>query len=553
MFDVELFGINSGAHHLVNVFFHILNAIFLFLILKNLTNDFWPSALVAALFALHPLHVESVAWISERKDVLSTFFWLMSISAYIFYLKKPDWLRYCLTLFIYMLGLMSKPMLVTLPFVLLLLDYWPLGRFAIESPPEKKAAYKSEKKKSKQTPPSLPQKEMRARAPFWKMLLPLLREKIPFFILAAISSLITIQAQEKIIHSTDLFPVGDRIGNALVSYASYLWNMLWPVNLSIFYPHSIGRVSSWIALVIAIFFILITFAVLRSRLPYLKMGLLWYFGTLVPVIGLVQVGMQAMADRYTYVPLIGIFIVIAWAIRDLLNWKPSLMRITVSICCIIILVMGILTWKQVSYWKNSITLYEHAAAAIPDNYWAHYNLGFCLMNAGNPEGAFIHLQESLRIKPQSIEALNNMGVLRGRRGDAEGAIADFSKALEIWPDSFQTRINLGYILLKTGKLDESLHQYREALRIAPGNPNAHQGYGAALSGAGKLEEALAEFNKALRLEPGNAKTHNSIGIVMARKGDIPNAIYHFQKAVSINPDFSEASRNLKVALDQIKQ
>ena len=452
MLDVELFGLNPGWHHLINLFLHITNTLLLYFVLRFMTGSIWKSGFVAALFALHPLHVESVAWASERKDVLSTFFWMLTLLGYFWYVKRPLLVRYVLVGLFFILGLLSKPMVVTLPFVLLLLDYWPLKRLPFES----------------------------EKAIQWRKVSGLLWEKMPFFFFIPISAYFTYSAQTKggVVKTLELFSLGARISNALVAYVNYILKMFFPFKLAVIYPHP--GIYSWWQIVGAGFFImLITVFAVRSmkNKPYFITGWLWFLGTLIPVIGLVQVGMQSMADRYTYIPYIGLFIIIAWGVPDLTRrFRYKRFWLPITALLILLTFMGI-TWNQVGYWVNSETLYKHsinitsnnfifhallgralldeggrtdegiehyfkAVRIYPDYLEAHHNLAIALDDEGRTDEAIYHYLETLRIDPDFSEGYNNLGIAYIHKGDKNSAIACFRKAVQLNSDNILAKINL---------------------------------------------------------------------------------------------------------------
>ncbi|HAJ26671.1 MAG TPA: hypothetical protein DCG53_05410 [Syntrophus sp. (in: bacteria)] len=508
MVDVQLFGLNPAGHHLVNVCFHLLNTILLLLLLRQMTGNLWPSAFVAALFALHPLHVESVAWAAERKDVLSTFFWLLTTWMYVRFTETPGWKHYGLIMLFFTLGLMAKQMLVTLPFVLLLLDYWPLGRMAV--------------------------KGGQRQAPVSRLIV----EKIPLFALALSAAIIVfvVQQQSGVLYSLTPFPLQIRLENALVSYVSYLGKMLWPVNLAVFYPHPLDSLALWKVLGAAGLLIAVSAAVIRKgrRHPYLITGWFWYLGTLIPVIGLVQVGVQAMADRYTYIPLIGIFIMIAWGGQELFSFRaeekatgakwdqpagpplsagkhgkhgkagkaprpsplsalsstetgdgsilhtkmepsPVSARIIFAAAAAVLIILSLLTWRQVGSWRDNVTLYSHAARAVPGNYWAYNNLGAALASRGQIDAAMTWFAESLKIMPHYPGANQNMAAALYKQGRYEEAEPLLAKALKLQPRNPDLHITLGAVLLKMGKNAEAAAHFQEALNLRPGDGNAAAG------------------------------------------------------------------------------
>jgi len=503
MMDCRLFGLNPGGHHLTSLFLHLINSILLFLALRWATSTIWPSALVASLFAIHPLHVESVAWVAERKDVLSTFFSFSTILAYVNYAKRPRKRNYLLVLFLFALGLTAKPMLVTLPFVLLLLDYWPLNRLQL-----RREYGSAENETGKSLDPG------REKLPPLK----LIGEKLPMFILSGVSCVITLWAQEKAgaMSGLDIVPFKWRIANALVSCVSYIGKMIWPQRLALFYPHPENSLPIWQAVLAGFFLVIVSIIVIRlaPRYKYGLVGWLWYLGTLVPVIGLVQVGEQAMADRYTYVPLIGLFIIIAWGLADLGDENRRRRNLlTVSVISLLLL-LAICSWKQARLWKNSLGVFQHALKVTTNNYVAHYTLGNALALQGNLVGAMVHYNEALRIKPNHAEVHNN----------------------------------LGNALALQGKLAEAVAHYKESLRISSRQGNTHRNLGVALDRQGKYEEAMRHYLEALRLNPQDAQSHNNIGVTLAEQGKLEKAIGHFSKAVRINPNFTEAQRNLENGL-----
>jgi Flp pilus assembly protein TadD len=565
MLDVQLFGLNAGWHHLVNVFFHIINMILLFLIFNRMTRALWPSAFVAALFALHPLHVESVAWVSERKDVLSTFFWMLTMGAYVFYVEKPDTKKYLLTLLFFALGLMAKPMLVTLPFVLLLLDYWPLGRLQIPTPSGRDSSGTldannpgAKKKKSKKSVARDNAEIKKTLKPLgqWPSLLVLIKEKIPFFALSAASAIVTLYAQKKggAVGSLDVLPFNARMANAIVSYADYIEKMIWPRNLAVFYPHP-GIPPGWLVLGSALTLLIITVLVLRSakRFPYLVTGWLWYLGTLVPVIGLVQVGLQAMADRYTYVPLIGLFVIIAWGVPELTRkWRHQKILLAVS-TGVILLILMFNTWSQARYWQNSPSLFEHAIRVTADNYVAHNNLGVALARIGEKEKAAFHYSEAIRMKPNFENAHFNLGNYLASQGMTSEAIVQYSEAIRIKPNYSKARNNLGAMLASQGKFQEAIVQYEKALQTEPANASFYYNLGMALASMNRYDEAINRFREALLIQPNYAEVHNDLGMVLAIQGKTGEAIAHFREALLLKPGFAPARQNLNRVLQTEKK
>jgi tetratricopeptide (TPR) repeat protein len=508
MLDFELYGLNAGGYHLTNLLLHLANVLLVFFILKLMTGALWRSAFVAALFALHPLHVESVAWVTERKDVLSTLFWLLTMWAYLGYVERPGVRRYLLITVSFTLGLMAKPMLVTLPFVLLLLDYWPLSRFQVGQSVDAPGA-----------PVQAPVKPGQPMAAVFS----LVWEKIPLFALAAVSSVVTFLAQKSagaLIYA-ETWPIRIRIANALVSYVKYLGKMIWPYPLAVFYPHPGYNLPIWQTAGAGLLLLCISVLVVRwaRRYPYLLVGWLWYIGTLVPVIGLVQAGYQAMADRFTYIPLIGLYIIIAWGVAEIVPRWPHRRLYFATLSTTLFLFLIVLTWKQVQNWKNSISLFEHTLEVTSSNWLCHNNLGNAFYIKGRTDDAIKHYLEALRIKPDYAEA----------------------------------HYNLGFALDRKGRTDDAIKHYLEALRIKPDYAKAHNNLGLALDRKGRTDDAIKHYLEALRIKPDYAIAHNNLGIALARKGDIDAALKHFQKAFQINPNFSEARDNLKEALSLQEQ
>lgn len=528
MLDCQLFGLNPGMHHLTNLLFHLANSVLLFLLLERMTGSVWRSALVAALFALHPLRVESVAWVAQRKDVLSTLFWLLTMWGYVIYAQRPRLSRYLLTMLFFAFGLMAKPMLVTLPFVMLLMDFWPLGRLR-------------GRQQNQEIHPNARQSSLGR----------LILEKVPFLALAAASSFATLLAKQKAgaLVLLNVIPLGVRIGNALLSYLSYIGKMMWPHQLAIFYPYP-EAISIWKVIIASVFLSCLTVVLIRvaKRFPYLTVGWLWYLGTLVPVIGFVQVGSQAMADRFTYVPLIGLFIMIAWGVPELLKgWRYRRIAYVISTSVVLSALMTC-TWLQGRHWQNSITLFTHTLKVTADNWLAHNNLGVALYGQGRPEEAIKHCSEALRIRPDYADAHYNLGIALAKQARLEDAIMHYSEALRIKPDHASAHNSLGHALFRKGEYEEAIGHYSEALRINPDHAGAHHNMGIVFAEQGKLEEAIIHYTEALRAKPDHAKAHNNLGVLLARQGRLEEAARHFSAALRINPDHAGARQNLELTL-----
>jgi len=536
MLDCQLYGLNPRGHHLTSLVFHIASALLLFLVFERITGALWRSAFVAALFALHPLHVESVAWVAERKDVLSTFFWMLTMWAYVRYVERPRFNRYLLALLFFASGLLSKPMLVTLPFVLLLLDYWPLGRFqfgglSADVKPHASRPWNTDDQKSNA--------------------LRLIREKAPFFVLCAISCILTIIAAQKTgaVVPLEGFTLGSRMANVPLSYLRYIEKMVWPRHLAVLYPYQ-EMVPTWEILVSGLLLACVSLLVIRAarKLPYVGVGWFWYLGTLIPVIGIVQAGPQALADRFTYVPMIGLFVMIAWGIPDILvRWRFR--RVILSLSTgLLLLVLMIVTNFQLRYWQNDIALFEHTLAVTSNNFTIHNNLGAVLARQGKTQEAVAHYVEALRIRPYLAEAHNNLGIALAGQGKTQEAFAHFAEALRIKPDYARAHYNLGGFLANHGKTQEAIAQFAEALRIRPDYAEAHNSLGVIRANQGKIQEAVAHFAEALRIEPDYAEAHNRLGELLANQGKTQEAIAHFAEAVRIKPDYAEAHSNFGIIL-----
>ena len=473
MLDYELFGLNPTGYHLINLLFHVVNTLLLFLVLRRMTKRLWPSAFVAALFAIHPLHVESVAWIAERKDVLSTFFWMLTLGAYSYYVEHPGFKRYFFVVLFFVLGLLSKPMLITLPFVMLLLDFWPLNRFREMQPKAvRPGSSEQPKKKSKKQPATVAKAASVATRPAepafkWSRVFPLLWEKVPLFALAILSSVITYFAAQSAgaVESTEALSLGVRIGNAFVSYIAYIGKMIWPSNLAIFYPHPLG-VILWQVLGSVLLLVAVTLAVIRraKKSPYLATGWLWYLGTLVPVVGIVQAGPQAMADRYTYIPLTGLFLMVAWGVPDLLKQWPYRKETLLALAALIILSLSIKTWTQVGHWQNNITLYDHALKVTDHNWLAYNNRGIAYAGLGNYRQAIEDFSREIEIMGRA-NAYYNRGHAYYDLGNYRKAIEDYNKAIEIKPDYEDAYINRGAAYARLGDINLSINDFKIAAKL----------------------------------------------------------------------------------------
>jgi tetratricopeptide (TPR) repeat protein len=525
MLDCQLFGVKPGWPHLVNILLHAANAVLLFHVLKRMTGTIWRSAVVAALFALHPLHVESVAWVAERKDVLSTFFWFLATWAYARYadgvkFQTSNFKFYALALVLFAVGLLCKPMLVTVPFALLLLDYWPLGRMK--------------------------------RVSFAR----LLAEKIPFMVLSAALCVVTYSIQQRLgsVLSVNNLPMSFRVGNAFVSYWRYIGKMFWPENLAGLYLRS-GDWAQWeVALAAALLLAVSAIALWqRRRRPWLAVGWFWYVGTLVPVIGIVQAGMQTMADRYTYVPLIGLFIILAWGGWELANvWRaPSLAP---GVAAAAVAACAALTSRQLGYWRNSETLFTRMIEVTPNNYMAHYNLGNLCSRQGRTNEAIANYEVAIQEEPNYADAHNNLGgiLLDQRRYDE--ALRHYRAAVGTNPE-FIHYFNLANALADaasarrdTNEFAQAVAAYQEALRLNPNAAEARHNLGLTWQAQGSNSQAIAEFAEAARLDPGRLDSWRSLAMCCAMQNRMPEAEAAFRQVVRLRPDDGSAYGNLGNAL-----
>ncbi len=555
--DFEMHGLDPAGYHLTNLLFHMANTLLLFWVLLRLSSALWPSALVAALFAVHPLHVESVAWISARKDVVSTFFALLVVWSYTAYARKPRVLPYLASLMLFTIGLLAKPMLVTLPFVLLLLDYWPLNRLG-----HHRAA---------------PPVDLRGR---WGVLL----EKVPFLLLTVLVSALTLAAQRGAgaIRPAHLFGFSARIFNAIVSYPAYVGNTLWPSGLIPFYPHP-GEAIPIPSVLLSLIFLAAVSALclhLRRTRPYLIMGWLWFLGTLIPVIGLVQVGGQAMADRYTYIPIIGLFVMAAWSLRDLVFAWPKSRAAVVFSATAVVLLLSILSWRQTRHWENSIALFEHTLRFSPTNTVALANLGEAYLVAGRHDEAIEHIQAALALHPRDLgnlrnlasayrqtdqleqaekqlrlaikldgtspRTLNLLGLVLLDQGKDIRARLRFEKALEVDPEFIPAHINLGNLLLHQDLRGEALAHYRFVLERNPRHPDALTNLGAVLLYLKDYEAAIPLLERSLEIAHDDAVTHLNLAVAYFELGRFEDAGLQAQRALEIDPSYEKADEFLRL-------
>ncbi len=548
MLDCQLYGLQAGGHHLTNVLLHTATVILLFLVLRRMTGLVWRSAFVAAVFAVHPLRVESVAWVAERKDVLSGLFFMLTLLCYTKAVTGDKWSAFAtlrrgkqvtgtqteaapmfimspvtchlspffwLALLFFTLGLMSKPMLVTLPLVLLLLDYWPLGRFTIDG--------------SGNTPS-----------------LRLLLEKLPLFGLAGASCVVTIFAQHEAIQPFGSISLPLRMGNASIAYVAYMGQMFWPSGLAVLYPFPAAgiKVTEVVLSLVLLAGITTGVFVLRRRCPWMMTGWLWYLIMLVPVIGIVQVGYQTRADRYTYLPQIGLYVMLTWAAAELCaGWRHR--RVVLGGLSTIILGGLILCAReQTTNWRNSESLWTHTLACTTDNFIADNDLGNMLLKMGRVDEAIVHYRKALEINPDCVEACYNLGDALLQKGRVDEAIAYCQKALQIMPDCAGAHGNLGNALLQKGRVDEAIAQYQKVLQIMPDSALAYNNLGSALLQKGSMDEAIAQYQTALQIKPDYAEAHDNLDCALLLKRKAEEALAQYQKALQINPDSVDVLNNL---------
>jgi tetratricopeptide (TPR) repeat protein len=559
MVDAQLFGLDSRWYHLTNLLFHIANTLLLFFVFNRMTEAPWKSAFVAALFALHPLHVESVAWVAERKDVLSTFFWMLTIVAYIHYVEHPRPGTFLGVFTIFALGLMAKPMLVTLPFVLLLLDYWPLQRFG----PKRSAqglrtgatrpvpVIKRNMKLSGKKPVSVAMREQRHGGHKYESTFNryLLLEKAPLFALTAISCVLTFIAQQRGggVVSLERIPPLSRIANAFISYAVYVAKAILPANLAVYYPYQSW--APWQVLGAALLFIAVTSTVISAagKRRYLAVGWLWYAGTLAPVIGLVQVGAQAWADRYTYIPLIGLFIIVAWGIPDLLgNWRyrkeALILSSTLTLACLFTV-----TWTQVGYWRNSVTLFGHALNVTNNNYAAYYNRGNAYKALGNSQLAIMDYDKAIAITPNDAWLFNNRAASYDSLGNHRQAISDYDRAIQINPNLAEFYSNRGVAYAAFGNYEQAIVDYDRAIEIDPRIIQAYYNRGLACAALGNYKQAVVDYDRVIRINPKDAGAYSSRGDSYFQLGNYVQAIVDYDRAIEIDPGIAELYVNRAIS------
>lgn len=520
MLDGEFFGLNAGGHHFTSTLLHSVAAVLLFLVLREMTNGLWRSAFVAAIFAVHPLHVESVAWVAERKDVLSAVFFFLTIGAYVRYVRDSSRRRYLILLLLFALGLMSKPMLVTLPLVLLILDYWPLARCQKTDVRGQKSARRSQ----------------------WSGVRGLVVEKIPLFMLSLASCVVTVVVQKHAIAPVDQLPLAPRLANAFLSGAIYLRQMFIPLRLTPLYLLSArSTLSGEVLLSIAVLLVISLAAIaLRKERPYLLAGWLWYWVMLLPVLGIVQVGSQAHADRYTYLPHIGLYVMLTWTVADLSRSWPRRREILAGLSGLVVVVLTLLAWKQTSYWRDSESLWRHAITVTPGNHIAFTNLGDSLLKKDHTDEAIGQYQRALELERADSDAENGLGSAFFRKQQVGQAIDHYEKAIALRPEDPEYHNNLGNALCQKGLIDDGITNYRKALELRPdradlSNAETEFNLANALLRTNHIDEAIAHFRQSLEIQPSDADTHDNLGNAFIRRGLIQEGVLQYQQALELNP------------------
>ncbi len=527
MLDYQFFGLNPAGHHFVSVVLHIVNTLLLFWILKNITGAIWPSAFVAAVFALHPLQVESVAWAAERKTVLSGLLWLLTMAAYVRYTRQPGFLRYLLVLLVFGLCIMTKPVVVTLPFVLLLLDYWPLERFRWGQKGKTAAKTTSNQKSA-----------------IW-----LIAEKAPLLAMSAILAVITINMQHLggVVQTLEKEPIDYRIANMFLSYIRYIGKVIWPSSLAVCYPYTFVPLSNFWVLMCAILFIVLIVVIvcyISRRKKYAAVGWLWYIGTLVPMIGLVQAGGQSMANRYMYISMLGLLIISAWAAKDFITGRLRLKIVAAILAVVLLSALVVLTRIQVSHWQNSMTLYEYALKVTQNNALVENNYGSALFEAGRLDEAISHLNKALSIVPKMAEAEDNLGRVYLKQGKGDKAVACFKKVIEKNRASAEAYVNMASALGIQKKYDEALKYLKKAMGLAPDTPDIHNKMGIALLATGRPDEAITHFKLALQKSAIPEEVYSNLGSAYIQVGKYDLAIENLSKAIEIKPNNIGALNNL---------
>jgi len=536
MADYELWGLNPGGFHRTNALFHIVNALLIFLLFRMMTGTLWPCVVIAGLFAVHPLQVESVAWVTERKDVLSVFFMFTALIAYVHYTRLKTLYRYCMVVILFTLGLLSKPMIVTFPFVLILLDYWPLHRLFRVKP-----STTGDSGKKKRNHPHVGNIDLH-----------ILAEKVPFLALSVAVSVITLTAftaSEPVLRLDSLTP-GHRFSNSLVSYATYLKNIVWPVNLPIFYPNDRGVLPPWGALLLVILITIMAIR-LRKRYPFIFFGWLWFLGTLIPVIGIFPTGIQVMADRFTYMPIMGIFTMITWYGASIMKGKKHERLMKILAAGTVLALLSAASWVRLGYWRDNTTLFAQAVRVTNDHWLAYNSLGTGFEFEGDLVKAAEYYREAVRINPYYCYARYNLGRVYALTGDYDQAGEQFATVLSFMPDFADAHYNLALVLHHQGKLDMAAEHYEQSLRIKKDNYYARWNLGRIYEDRGDISEAMDQYTRALRLNPDFAEAHYNLGNVLAEEGRLAESIRHYSDALRIRPDYTEALNNLGNVLEHL--
>ena len=548
MLDCQLFGVNPGMHHLSSLFYHLLNTLLLFLVLTRMTGALWKSAFVAMIFALHPINMDSVVWISEKKNLFSTLFWLLTMLAYAHYASRPTLLRYFLVLIAFALGLMAKPMLATLPCALLLLDFWPLNRIKgyrfkwFRENQIRENQIQKDRINKKSSPPDTAPSFQEAS------LFRLISEKIPMLFLSFGTiglSYYSLQHNSQIQNEVTV-PMALRISNALVSYFQYIWHLIWPVNYAIFYPFP-EAIPIWKPIIAALALIILTSLVIiySKKKPYLAVGWLWFLGTLVPVIGLINAGLwPAMADRWAYVPFIGLFIIIAWGIPDFFSQFQAKKTILTGAAILSIIVLATATRIQLKYWKNSQALFQHAINVTQNNHIAHMHVGTYLDENNNHQQALQHFLKAVEIKPNYSEALENIGHEFVNLKNYSKALQYYEKALLFAPSKAELFNKIGNAYAYMQKYDKATSYYIEAIAIDSDDATFYNNLGAAKYFTGKFDQAILELKKAIKMNPDYAEAYYNLGLAQTKTGNSVEATRSFLKAMQFDPDYKEAHNSL---------
>ena len=510
MVDHQLYGLKAGGYHVTNLILHLLSTLLLFWLFHRMTGAVWRSAFVAAFFALHPLHVESVAWVSERKDVLSAFFWMLTLCFYVYYTEKPAIKRYLLIVFSFVLALLSKPMVITLPVIMILLDYWPLRRF----------------------------ESRKGNLFLWQV-----KEKLPLIVLSVTAVLITYYTPST--HkSYELLPLETRLANAPVAFVIYLVKTFWPHNMTIFYPFP-SQIPVWKITVSLLFIILSSLIIILKtrRLPYLFVGWFWFIIAIAPAIGIIQIGDFAMTDRYHYLPSIGISIMLAWGIPSFIRNKPAEKKILLPLAVLVLMILAVLTWKQCDYWKSSVELWKHAVNVTKNNFLAYNNLAIALFAEGKNEQAIYYYNKAITIKPFEVVPYQNKAIVYAKTGQYNLAIDSYSEALRIKSDNSDAYYSRGALYHQLGRYQEAVEDFSSAIRLQPDNSLAYFNRGNALITLGRYQQAIDDFSKSISLKPDYVDAYNNRAFVYLSQKRYQEAVGDYSRAISLKPDYADAYNN----------